>query len=259
MFRKKFLTLSVLLLTIVLFATSCEVHEHVYNEDWKCNAFEHWQVCPEDGVKLERSKHGLDENNECTICGCLVVEFDDAIYIHCYDEYDNITRLASYDLDGSFLSETIFKNEYDENEDLVKVTTIIDGFVAEIEEFSTNEYGDVDSYLAVNTYYYEDGAKKVTKYNKHGKETSEITYDKDGNKMYEDTYEYIYETFVIDGEEEECLVCEKTYRDGTFYKETSYDFENFIITITVYNEDSTKTISRYDIWGELIDEETVAQ
>lgn len=309
MFRKKILTLSVLLLTVVLFATSCEVHEHVYNEDWKCNAFEHWQVCPEDGVKLERSKHVLDEDNKCTICGCLALELDDAIYIHCYDEYDNITRLASYDLDGSFLSETIYKNEYDENEDLVKVTTIMDGFVAEIEEFSTNEYGDPIlrkdtryisngdysiceyneegdiisrvSYNADDTVYEgryyeysplpEEGTylskvtvessdrTQITTYNEYEDIVSIVIYDKDNNKIYDAYMEYTYfengtvklSKLYLDGiltKEEEYEVEEKYDEDGM------YSVEHYLVIRTTYDEDGEKTVETYSKNGDLISE-----
>lgn len=474
MFRKKILTLSFLLLTVVLFATSCEVHEHIYNEDWKCNAFEHWQVCPEDGVKLEKDKHVLDEECICTVCGCEVISFGDEIYVSCYDKYDNIIERAEYNIDGSLITKTVFENEYDENGNIIKITTIEDGQLSMVEEYAVNadgesviktkieyyteeayvvtEYDENGNFISVISYeskdvvfeeyyyeyltdedgnsynskvtiiksgntsvitynengdetsrvvfdenndklsdkswkyiydkdgnclnrkyynndvlceeteyavseeidtdgevsivvytttvttYSEDGTKNIITYNSRSDKTSDIVYDENNKKLSDEAWEYIYDEdgnwknvkYYIDGmlceeteyktdkeydedgeyssinypvmittydadgtktvityninfekiskivydkdnnklfdetfeyihNENDDIICEKVYRNGVLYKETTYDYEEYTVTITVYNEDGTKTISKYDIWGELLSEETVAQ
>ena len=142
-------------LAMIAAMTACSSHTHTEGENWEADSTGHWKVCTECGEKTQAGDHTLNDESKCTVCASDVMKWDDSVSLYTYDAYENIIKMADYDLDGNLLSETVNEYEYDANGNITGVTEYINGNLSGETEYTVS---DGESIPVKYTQYNEDGS-----------------------------------------------------------------------------------------------------
>ncbi len=170
------------------------------------------------GVFFGEYTYAADENGNAVPVKTTVWYDDGTSAENEYDQYGNCVRSASYEADGSLVSETLM-------------------------EYAMNEYG----------WYYEcktlarftSGATFYSEYNQYGDEIRSINTNDDGTVWLDRVYEYKYagSTKVWSG----------SYAAGMLVAETFYDADGCNAKDVEYNEDGSCIVYTYDEDGNTIE------
>lgn len=212
---------------LVLFAGCAnEPAPETETAEWDRNATEHWQL-DENGEKQNAGEHELDDQNNCTVCGCGIVELGDgSILVGNYDEEYRVLRETYYTVDGQVDKDLTYSYTFDEEGNMVTLAIrengelVVDslfapgsdGFPVLVTEIVYNEEGRTVSEYSENfcvgyTTYSKDGDLLVV--SEH-----ELSEDKDG-------YKYISKEIMTD------------YRNNT-KTETEYNEYGYITVLFIY-------------------------
>lgn len=244
---------------LLLLSTSCS-HEHDPS-GWMADRENHWQVCKDDGEKLNSGTHTLDETAFCSVCNHTICNYDDGTYdILSYDAMGSLCLSEYYDAEDSLLSRTRYETEYDENgnpkasyEYLMDVA-LNDGeemLICEdhYEPCTNPELGDV--YLAESISYSEDGSKTVAAFTESFNLLTYVSYNPDGNVITAEKYEYEYDE--AGNQTYQALYIDEVLNYEYFYTE---DPEvGYYMSREVYYDENGSVISdtSYDISGEILE------
>lgn len=223
----------ILTLIMVTAMTACTAHSHTETENWEVDSTGHWKVCQECGEKAQSGDHTLNDESKCTVCGVEILEWDDSVSVHTFDEYGNLTRLADYDTHGELISDVVFKYEYDADGNITNTKEYIDGQFANESEFVVN---DSENYIAKYTQYNEDGSMFINEYDSYGNITVLISYDAEGNVDLQTDSQYAQDA---EGEWYESA-CTEVYGDGMKI-EVEYNEQGDATSRLIYDADGNVT------------------
>lgn len=225
---------------------SADTHTHTVSGKWLADPAEHWQLCDECGEKAQAGAHTIDEAWRCTVCNSDIFEWDESTDVHTYDEYENIVRVAEYDLDGNVISEQVNENEYDDNGCVLYSKEYTNGNLVTETEYKVV---DGESESVKYTYYSEDGTWFTNEYDDYGNVTVMVDYDAEGNMSMQTDSQYVENS---NGDWYEAARTE-VYADGTRI-EMMLDEQGSIISNISYDADGTVTSN--ESWEFTYDEET---
>ncbi len=217
--------------------------EELRSEAWKADKNEHWHVTV-SGKKADVGSHDLVED-ECTVCGCMIIESDEYVFVSILNEnYDEILDVEYENGELTFFIET----EYTYDDEMNILTHKSMNFDKPYEEgkysyatYVDDSFGEVISftytYCSELTRYNDDGTKTVKNYDENELLVKSTDFDAEGVVTEEATFEY---TFFDDG----FVKSIKKFVGGKPAFETIYSSfdEGYMITKQiVYNEDGTTT------------------
>lgn len=176
-----------------------------------------------------------------------------------FDEYGNCKLITFLDKDGSVVSKSEFRREYDENGNLTLYETSEGKNVYRYDDNGncTEEikYDENGEFVLRYVHIYENGKKKETdeynekgdvvlltlyEYDEYGNVTSELVLDKELNEVQKSVFEY-------DKNQRETLCA--TYDENgniSFKQEQAFDDFGNLITLVAYAEDgSAESIYKY--------------
>lgn len=281
---KTFIIVSVLTMGLAgcsMISTAADEHTHTAGS-YEADLENHWQVCEEDGEKMESEAHTLDESDYCEICNKSVYDFGDGTYgVYSYDEQGALCLDEYYNEDGSLISYYRYEYDYDENAVVTASRFYIydPGYYGEDEVLfeeavylpcENDEYGEC--YQAESTTYYEDGGKSCTEYAENSDIIRVVEYDAEGNEVRTERYEYeqdeqgersymavytddvlSYEEFYVPGPSGFNDMTKQVYyeEDGSVMStseyEYEYDDEGNLLHYTIYDNGVPKWESIYEL------------
>lgn len=228
--KKRFVLATICALQLGLM-TACSLHSHTETGNWNMDVTQHWKVCDECGEKTQVGKHTFDEAARCTECNSEVYEWGETVGVYTYDEYENIIRMAEYDMEGVLLSEIVNVYEYDDDGNMMSAKEYFDGELS-----CETEYYVSDDISSRSIQYYGDGSKSVTENDQFGNCVLLVSYDVDGNEDMRAVSEFAenseggwYEN-----------ACTETYSDGTKI-EAEYNEYGANIARVLYDADGNIT------------------
>lgn len=237
--------LSILLACALMLLTACGGHAHSAATGWVSDLENHWHVCDECGENFESAAHAL-EDGVCTVCGSEIIVWEDgSSQLITYNEYGDYTQLTLYAADGSVESEERYEYEYGADGNKIREKDYTNGVLACEYEYAQNTAGE--TYIAKDTYYYEDGTKSSSEYDATGNILHSASYAADGSM--ESAYEYEYSD---DGS----WMSEKEYYGNTLsaVREYSVDTDGWqkLLTEKIYNEDGSWIGTEYDLYDNVV-------
>ncbi len=169
-----------------------------------------------------------------------------------YDECGNQTRNAEYDSAGNVTWERESVHTYDENGRRIYEKEYVDGrLTAEYEYEYIADHGNTITRKEIH--YYEDGGKEITYNDDRGHAEKNVIYDANGNVTEENTYVSEYDSHG-------CITLQKAYKNGKLvsvaevYSCEEAGYGEIIKRWTGYNEDGSKYIYEYNVYGECVKE-----
>lgn len=218
---------------LVAVMTACASHSHTEAGSWTADAASHWKLCTECDEKLQAGEHTLDDGSVCTVCGSEVLDFGDTVLVSAYDGHDNITRMATYDADGSLLTESLYEYEYDTDGNLTADRQYVDGELIGETEYTVT---DGESIPVKYTGHNSDGTWFVNEYDSNGNVSLLVDYGADGSVNMQIDYQYAQNS---DGDWYESA-CTETYSDGMKI-EAEYNEQLDTTARVIYDADGNVT------------------
>lgn len=220
-------------------------HTHQLAQTWEVDPANHWKTCTDCGEIVEQAAHTLSEDDQCTVCGAQIIDWDDSRSLYLYNDNGDLLKSADYDRDGNLMTETICQYEYDNDGLLIASATTTDGVLV---EECTYTAVNGESVIARSISYAYDGTKFINDFDEHGNLIGLISYDAEGNVEYQSASEYAQ---TADGEWYETK-CTYTEYDGTVYVST-YAENHDQIGLVVYDTDGSVLQSK--AWERTYDDE----
>ncbi len=205
-------------------------HKHIATTEYMNFDLEsHYYLC-ECGEKIDEAQHKF-EDTYCEECKVGVVEFDDGWKeLAIYGEKEEPILSKIYDDNGELVTETVYEYEYDENQNLKKMTIYEDGVLVTENEYSIDELTGL--YMSQSIEHHEDG-KIVSEYDKWWNLIKETEYNTRNEVLSVTRYEYTYG-------EDGIVLGKKIYEDGELARENEYiaddDGTTYIVKAIVYSE-----------------------
>ncbi|MBQ8292322.1 MAG: hypothetical protein IJX78_00790 [Bacilli bacterium] len=245
---KVILSIIVLVLTLVGCGEESS-HAHESLGEYFADTKNHWVLCS-CGEKINHEEHSLEEEY-CGVCEFYISydEFSEVTYVEKYDENLNLISQDIYD-DETKLEENTFEYIIDEGGNILNEKCYNFGEIKYEYEYKYNEEG---IYSSIITEYTEDG-KTITTYNEEYDKTLEKVYDKDGNLIQDDRYEYICD-------DEGRTIEEKVYSFDVLVNVTKYTtiefedgYETYSSYVAEYYENDGSLETYYNEYGSLVRE-----
>lgn len=174
-------------------ASTTAAHEHIPTE-YSFDVHNHWYVCACGETITE--PHNADNFDLCLGCGVASYDNGDGTYtLLTYDEFGSMNSQTDYDAEGNVTFQMIFTTEYYEDGNPKQTWEYHDGVLLYEKLYlpcSDPEYGGV--YLSEDITYQDDG-KIVMILDENWNILSTTTYDLDGNKVSEETFEYEFDEY----------------------------------------------------------------
>ncbi len=215
-----------------------------------------------DDQGLTYKKYETEYYEDGTKCVNEFNESGDSLGYVLYDEEGNPAESyrSEYITDekGDLVGEKVYEN---------------DVLIKEMKYASANDGEEDYLYITEETNYSDDGSKTVEIYDESGDIIKELSFDTEGEKIYEYDLEYFFDNegnltsvekreggvlkqeIVYEYGEEGELISEKTYEGDRLIREAQYEeaeYYSYEAKVITYNEDGTTTVEEFDETGELI-------
>ncbi len=199
-------------------------HTHTAaTDEWECNVTEHWQLCAEDGERMNVEAHSLGEVPLCSVCRRTILAYTDGSgRVSGYNQQGTIHRSTDFDAAGNKVYELISEYAEDANgSTYLAKTTEFDqtGPFIYVEEF--NEYGDLTGTSISNP----DG---------HGSQTNRFEYGYDENGVM--LWKFSYTNGVLIQEQHNFMTYENENISRFFPEKIIDHYQDGTQVLTVHND-----------------------
>ncbi len=198
-------------------------HTHTATGEWECNVTEHWQLCAEDGERMNVEAHSLGEVPLCSVCRRTILAYEDGSgRVSGYNQQGTIHRSTDFDAAGNKIYELTEEYAKDANgTTYLAKTTEFDqaGPRIYVEEF--NEYGD----LTGTSISHPDG---------HSLQTNRFEYGYDENGVMR--WKFSYSNDVLIQEEHNFMTYENDRISNSFAEKVIEYYEDGTQVFTVRND-----------------------